>query len=159
MRLRFSSLTLLLLTAVSASAQMPGADIVKTTAAVKGASVKHGKTGMLAISVTVAPEYHINAPRPNDPDLIPTTFTGGSAAGVTFGAAQFPAPRSVKASYAKKPMLVYMGHVTILVPFTVAKTAKPGPIALTGTLNYQGCNSQSCFPPATAPIHAFATIK
>jgi hypothetical protein len=136
---------------------MPGANIATATA--QAAPVTHGGHGVLAVTIRVASGYHINAHKPADPDLIPTTWQGHAPAGMTFGAARFPAAKTVHASYEKLPMKVYMGRSVILVPFTVAKTVKPGHITLTGTLNYQGCNATSCFPPTSLPVHALVTVK
>ena len=145
---------------VAASAQSPGnAKVATVTAAAKPASVSRGGKGVLAITVLVSPQFHINAHKPNDPDLIATTFHAGATPGVTFGAPRFPAARSIKVSYEKLPMLVYQGKTTVLVPFTVAKTAKPGRIALKGDLGYQGCNATSCYPPTSAPVQASVTVK
>ena len=146
--------------AVPTLAQGPGNVTVATvTASAQPAGVVRGGKGVLAITVAVAPQFHINAHKPNDPDLIPTTFTANKTAGVTFGAPRFPAARTIKVSYEKQPMMVYQGRSTILVPFTVAKTARPGRLVVGGTLGYQGCNATSCYPPATAPVSAPVTVK
>lgn len=157
--IQFSVAASLALTAgTTALAQgMPGANIATVTA--QAAPVAHGGHGMLAVTVRVAPGYHINAHKPADPDLIPTTWQGHAPAGVTFGTARFPVAQTVHASYEKLPMKVYMGRSVVLVPFTVAKAVRPGHITLTGTLNYQGCNATSCFPPASVPIRALVTVK
>ena len=155
-----SALLLLGMMVVPTLAQGPGNVTVATvTASASPAGVTRGGKGVLAITVAVAPQFHINAHKPNDPDLIPTTFTANKIAGVTFGAAKFPTAKTIKVSYEKQPMMVYQGRTTILVPFSVAKTAKPGHLAVSGTLGYQGCNAQSCYPPASAPVSAAVTIK
>ncbi len=159
MRFVCLALAALVSSAVPALAQMPGGDLAKASAAVKPGVVKPGGTGMLLISLGVSPGYHINAPKPNDPDLIPTTFQGTASAGVIFGIPRFPVPRSISVSYEKQPMLVYTGRTVIQVPFTVAKTVKPGHLALSGTLSFQGCNATSCFPPASAAVKALVTVK
>ena len=145
--------------AVPALAQMPGGEIVRVSTAVKPPVVKPGGTGVVTLTLVVSPGYHINAPKPNDPDLIPTTFQGTAPAVVTFGTPRFPAPKSISVSYEKQPMLVYTGRTIIQVPFTIAKRVKPGPVSLAGLLNYQGCNSTSCFPPASAAVKARVSVK
>ena len=145
--------------AVPALAQMPGGGIVKVDTTVKPAVVKPGGTGVVTLTLVVSPGYHINAPKPSDPDLIPTAFQGTAPAGVTFGTPRFPAPKSISVSYEKQPMLVYTGRTIIQVPFTIAKRVKPGPLSLAGLLNYQGCNSTSCFPPASAVVKAQVSVK
>lgn len=141
-------------------AQGPGnAKVATVTASAKPAIVARGGKGVLAITVAVSPQFHINAHTPNDPDLIPTKFTAAKTPGVTFGAAKFPAARAIKVSYETKLMMVYEGRTIILVPFTVAKSAKPGRLAVRGSLGYQGCNTTSCYPPATASVQAVVIVK
>lgn len=147
------------LTLVPAQAQLGGPKVATVTAVSKPAVVSRGGRGLLLVTVIVEPKYHINAHVPNDPAYIPTAFSGQAAPGVTFGAAKYPAAQLVKVSYSPKPLLVYRGKATIAVPFTVAKTAKPGRIALAGAVVFQGCDAKSCYPPASAPVRAIATIK
>ncbi len=124
------------------------------TAAAKPAVVARGGKGVLLVTVDVGPQYHINANKPNDPAYIATVWSGQPSGGVTFGPAKYPAPKAMKLSYANKPLLVYTGRAVIAVPFTVAKTAKPGKTALAGALAFQGCDAKSCYPPASAQVRA-----
>ena len=123
------------------------------------ATVAPGGHGTLRVTLSVAPGYHINAHKPNDPSLIPTSLTAASA-GAVFGAARYPATKTIKVSYTPKPILVYESRATILMPFTVAKSAKPGKkMAIFGTLSFQGCNQASCFAPTSLPVHATVGVK
>lgn len=152
-----AALTLLLLP--SAQAQYGAPKVATVTAAVKPAAVAPGGKGVLLVTVNVGAQYHINASKPNDPAYIATEFTGQGGRGITFGPAKYPAPKSVKVSYSSKPLLVYVGRTVISVPFTVAKTAKPGKTTLAGALAFQGCDAKSCYPPASAQVRASVTVK
>jgi hypothetical protein len=144
----------------AALAQAPGGVKVATVSAAVVPLIAHsGGKGTVLVTVIVSPHFHINAHRPNDPDLIPTTLTMGKAGGISFGAPVFPASMSVKVGYEKKPMLVYTGRAVFRVPFTVSKSAKPGRQTLAGSLGYQGCNATSCYPPTNAIFRADLTIK
>lgn len=142
-----------------AHAQFGGPKVATVTATAKPASVVPGGRGVLLVTVAVGPQYHINAHAPNDPAYIATVFAGQKTPNVTFGTPVYPAPRAMKLSYAPKPLLVYTGRAVIAVPFTVAKTAKPGRTALAGALSFQGCDAKSCYPPASAQVRAAVTIK
>ncbi len=123
------------------------------------ATVAPGGHGTLTITLAVAPGYHINAHTPNDPSLIPTLLTARSA-GAVFGAARYPAAKTIRVSYSPKPILVYESQTAIQVPFTMAKSAKPGKkVVVTGTLSFQGCNQSSCFAPTSLPVHATVGVK
>ncbi len=157
--------TFVALTALSSIALLPahaqfGAPKVATvTAAARPATVSPGGRGVLLVTVAVGSKYHINAHAPNDPAYIATVFAGQRTPGITFGQAVYPTPKAMKLSYAPKPLLVYVGKAVIAVPFTVAKTARPGKAALSGALSFQGCDAKSCYPPASAQVRAVVTVK
>ncbi len=157
--------TLVALAALSATALLPahaqfGAPKVATvTATAKPAVVAPGGRGVLVVTVAVGSKYHINAHAPNDPVYIATVFAAQKTPGITFGQTVYPTPKAMKVSYAPKPLLVYVGKAVIDVPFTVAKTAKPGKMALAGALSFQGCDAKSCYPPASAQVRAAVTVK
>lgn len=159
------SKTLLALSALSlmalqpAQAQFGAPKVATVTAIAKPAVVAPGGRGVLVVTVAVGSKYHINAHAPNDPAYIATVFAGQKTPGITFGQAVYPAPKAMKLSYAPKPLLVYTGRAVIAVPFTVAKTAKPGKTALAGALAFQGCDAKSCYPPASAQVRAAVTVK
>lgn len=142
-----------------AHAQFGGPKVATVTAISQPTAVMPGGKGILRVTVAVGSKYHINAHTPNDPAYIATVFAGQKTPGIMFGPAQYPSPKAMKLSYAPKPLLVYTGKAVISVPFTVAKTAKPGKATLTGALSFQGCDAKSCYPPASAQVRAAVTIK
>ena len=143
----------------SAHAQLGASKVATAHAAVRPAAVPRGSKGMLIVTLSVGAKYHVNANNPNDPAYIPTVFTPQPVPGIQFGAAHYPAPKLMKLSYSPKPLLVYTGRVTVSVPFTVTPNARPGMVPLSGTINFQGCDARSCFPPASAPIKAVVLVK
>ena len=145
--------------ALPLSAQVAVSKVASVSAFAKPAVFVRGGKGVLTIVVTVAPEFHINANKPNDKDLIPTIFTAGHVAGVRFGAPVYPRAETIHVGYEPKPMAVYEGKTTIRVPFVVAKNAKLGSVTLTGALGYQGCNKATCYPPTSSAVTGSITIK
>lgn len=143
----------------AAHAQMGASKVATAHAAVKPAAIARGGKGTLIVTLSIGPKYHVNARKPNDPAYIPTVFTPQPTPGVTFGVAHYPAPKLMKLSYSLKPLLVYTGQVTITVPFTVTQGVKPGSLPLSGVVDFQGCDAQSCFPPASAPVKTVFTVK
>ncbi len=143
---------------LTAQAQSPGkANVAAVSASVTPAHVGQGGKGVLTVTLAVAPQFHVNAHKTSDPDLIATDFAPMAMAGVTFGAARYPAPHMLTLD--GKPAPVYVGRTTILVPFTLSKTARMGTMPLGGQLTYQGCNAESCFPPKTVAVKASLSIR
>ncbi len=153
------ALPLIAAAAVPAAAQMGPSKVATATAAVSPAAVAPGGKGTLRVTLSVKPLYHVNANKPNDPAYIPTVFTPTPTPGIVYGAAHYPAPKLVKVSYSPKPLLVYTGTVVVSVPFTVVRSAKHGISPLGGSLDFQGCDAKSCFPPASAAVKAPLTVK
>jgi hypothetical protein len=150
---------LLLLAPLSASAQFGPSKVAEATAAIQPTAIVRGGKGVLRVTLTVKPKYHVNANKPNDSAYIATVFVPQPTPGIVFGPAQYPAAQSITVSYSPKPLLVYRGRVTITVPFAVTRGAAPGVKRLSGTVSFQGCDAASCYPPASAIVKAAVTVK
>lgn len=126
------------------------------TAEVRPARATVGQTVNLTLLLTVAPDFHVNANKPDDPNLIPTEVKLLVPKGVAFtvGTPRFPSAETLSVGYSDKPVKVYEGATTITVPVTVKKGAKAGTVALSGDVHLQGCNQTACYPPATLHFSA-----
>lgn len=153
------ALTAFLFVPLTAQAQFGASKVATAHASVRPAAIPRGGKGVMIVTLSVGAKYHVNANKPNDPAYIPTVFTPQPVPGIQFGTARYPAPKLMKLSYSPKPLLVYTGLVTVSVPFTVTSAAKPGRVPLSGTVNFQGCDAQSCFPPVTAPVKAMISVR
>ncbi len=121
---------------------------VKVVAPVE--SLKPGETYPLAIEITIAAPYHINAEIPSEDYLIGTAVTFVPRHGLTFGKAVFPKAETRKLSFSQNPLAVYAGTVTVTVDVTLDKSFQGGEATIEGTVSYQACNDQSCLPPEDA---------
>lgn len=122
--------------------------------------VKAGAAAKILVRIKLKnSDFHINANKPNDDYLIPTTLTVKPVPGVKIGGAVYPKPVTVKESYSDKPMLVYKGAPVISVPVVIGKAAKKGKLTITGELKFQGCDHSSCYPPQTETISATVVVK
>lgn len=147
----------LICAASPSNAQAPhGPDYATVSYTAKPAVIKRGGRGVLTIKIVVKPGFHINAAKPNDPNLIATMFIPKAVKGITLLLAHYPAPHSVMS--AGERISAYTGTVTVAVPFMVASSAHPGKAYLSGTLTYQGCNAVACFPPKQEKITAPITV-
>ncbi len=144
-----------------ASAQTrTGNKTVTASATAAPASVKAGGSGVLTVALQIKEGFHIYSAAPGSADFIPTTATGDKANGVTWGKAQFaPAQSVTMAAISPKPVMVYESKTVVKLPYTVAKTAKPGKIALKATVECQACNDSVCFPPQSLPVSAEVTVR
>lgn len=145
----------------AATAQAPPASdpLVRIAAASTPAVLAPGGKGVLVLTVTIKPGFHINTAAPGDPSVIPATLETKAANGITPGKPQFPAGRLLVTAAAPKPIRVYENKAVIRLPFTVAANAKPGKRTLAGVLHYQACDERVCFPPDSAPFSARVTVR
>jgi len=136
-----------------AVAALPGH--LTATAKSSPAAVKIGGTGVLVVRLAIEPGFHINAIKPLDDYLIPTTVSVSGLTGVSFGKPVYPAATTINEGTGK--VLAYTNTAVVKIPFAVKFGAKSGSVA--GTVHYQACTNESCFPPTTASFSAPVTIK
>jgi hypothetical protein len=150
------ALTLLALTALTgrAHAQLNTPKFLKATA-VAPATVTPGKPFDLAVTLTIAAPYHIQA-NPTTEGYIPTEVKVGTVKGLTAGKPVYPKGMPVTISGDK--LSVYEGAVKVMLSITPDKALKPGKITLPVTIHYQGCNDQACFPPTDTQVTVVLTI-
>ena len=140
-----------------ATAQPPS--VVSLSGGVNPGTVARGGKGEVMVTLAIKPGWHVYASDPGNANYIPTTVAASAAKGVTFGKPRFPKAQLLKTTVDPKPVNVYQGKAIIAIPFSVAKTAKPGKQALTAKIGYQTCNDQTCLPPETIPVTVAVMVK
>lgn len=101
----------------------------------------------------VNPGFHVNSNKPTSDLLIPTEIKFDASPAITVGKLLYPVGKEFALSFSPKQKLsVYQGEVAVTVPLTALKRAKAGVYTLKGSLNYQACNDNACFPPKSAPF-------
>jgi hypothetical protein len=114
------------------------------------ASLAAGARATLVVEMTVGASWHVNSHTPAEKFLIPTdvslTTTAGSLSGV-----RYPAHVEKRFAFSEKPLAVYEGTVRFEVDLALPQDAS-GQTVVAGTISYQACNDQQCFPPAKISI-------
>ncbi len=118
--------------------------------------------GVLNLSCTVKPGYHLQSHHPLDKFLVPAAVTISPIKGFHFGKVAFPKARIIPASaqitsYGK--LSVYEGQFVIHVPFTASTNAANGRSVINAAFTFQACNAQSCLPPQTLKLSTAVTIS
>jgi thiol:disulfide interchange protein DsbD len=104
-----------------------------------------GEPGLAVLQVEVEPGWHVNAPNPKDPFLIPTKVELALPQGWSAQAPQFPPSASLKLEVFDEPVELLEGSFWVRIPVTLSSSASPA--ALEGFLEAQACNNTSCLPP------------
>ncbi len=84
--------------------------------------------------------------------LMPTDLSFAPAEGVSIVELQFPAPKNVKLPYSDDNIEVYKGQVLVRGRLHIGRNVAPGSYNIKGTLSYQACTFDSCFPPKKQQI-------
>jgi thioredoxin:protein disulfide reductase len=135
------------------------AAIVKPQAYVSLEPVPRGKTFEVAVVAEIRNGYHINANKPADEFLIPTTLTAQLPGGLRQVETVYPPQQSLKFSFSQTPLLVYTGRAPILLRLEAGSDAPIGAMTIPLVLRYQACNDSTCLPPVKIPISVTVQIS
>lgn len=102
-------------------------------------------TFWLAVKLSLAPGWHVNSAAPLQDYLIPTALDIKTPPGARAGAIRYP--DGEKIPLLGEEMSVYESGSTIFVPVQIMPDAPVGPLAISGTLHFQGCDNNSCVAP------------
>jgi hypothetical protein len=134
------------------SALRNAAAIVKPQAYVSLDPVPRGRAFEVAVIAEIRSGYHINANKPADDFLIPTTLTAQLPNGLREVETLYPSHRSLKFSFSQTPLLVYTGRAPIFLRLETGSDAPLGAMTIPLVLRYQACNDTTCLPPVKIPI-------
>ncbi|MCH7493699.1 hypothetical protein IIA16_03180, partial [bacterium] len=103
----------------------------------------------LEILLELPPGWHVQSERPLDEFLIPTIFVPAVATGVEWGSVEYPPDTILKLDWSESPISVYEGLVVMVVR---GQALGEPPGSLGGSLTYQACTDEVCFPPRTVEL-------
>ena len=109
--------------------------------------VRPGEALKLAVKVSLAGEFHVNSHVPSTEYLIPTTFELVAPEGLVTADWSFPKGQVRKFSFSDIPLSIYEGTFVIHGSLKATQNSAPGEKEARGTLKYQACTSQRCYPP------------
>lgn len=112
-------------------------------------SVAAGKDAVVEMHFRITPGMHINSHVPSEKGLIPTQLKVGQIAGVKMDAVAYPAGSEYAiAAMPKVKLNVYTGEFVVRAHIRAAA----GQHLLQGSLRYQACDVNACYPPREAPV-------
>lgn len=133
------------------SADAPGSvNPVKVEAIVNGFRVVRDRSFMIRVQIAVDTGFHINSNHPKDKFLIPTRVTLNNVPDFTFQAAKFPQPVERQFAFSPDKLSVYEGEIEVNVPALYGKEGSLGKKTISGSVRYQSCDANTCYPPRTA---------
>ncbi len=137
----------LFLCSLSGGFAKPADSVVTVQATAASESVKAGESATITVGLSIAHPYHINADRPLQDYLIPTSIEFEPIADVVFGKPVFPKAEVKKLPVSDSPMAVYEGDIAIATEIRLSATITRKQIVIKGRVRSQACNNNSCLPP------------
>jgi DsbC/DsbD-like thiol-disulfide interchange protein len=113
--------------------------------------IKRGGSADYPLELTILKGFHIQA-NPAEKYLIPLTIKMDPLAGVQAGTPLYPRGVPFRLKGSDREISTYDGTVSLKIPIQVDPTVKPGELVVKGTIRYQGCDEELCFPPVTLPV-------
>lgn len=98
--------------------------------------------GSLAVSIDIAPGWHINSNQPYQNYLIPTALSAGNG---TLKSVAYPEPIDRQLGFERSVLSLYEGTVVLK-----AQASEPGVYQLQARL--QACSDKVCLPPETLTL-------
>ena len=145
---------LFFLLAWSPSAAGEEADFLSASVHPDREALVAGEPFRLAVVLDIRDGFHVNA-NPALAGLTATTLTPQPHDAVRWGEVRYPPGGPFAAEWAPGGSIaVYAGRTILLVEGTVAAEAPAGETLLRLDLEYQGCDAQSCYPPAKVALEA-----
>lgn len=102
------------------------------------------------VQMDIAPTWHINSNQPLEDFLIPTEIFFDETAGISFGKIQYEKPDLRRFAFSENDMAVYEHRVYALANITLQPGTSADSLRISGAVNYQACNDQSCLAPSEA---------
>jgi DsbC/DsbD-like thiol-disulfide interchange protein len=130
--------------AANAKANRPTAD---ATPIVETDGVHAGTTVRLALRVALPEGLHVQADKPRDPSLIPTTLTIDPPTGITVADIAYPKPTDLAQVGQKEQLVVFEQTFVVGVRVALDRGLMPGEVAVPARLRYQACDASFCYTP------------
>lgn len=112
------------------------------------------------ISLKIADGFHINANPASEAALKPTEVEIAAANGITAEKPVYPPALNKKFPFSPdKTLAVYEKEVSIKIKLRAAAGATKGDQLITGTLKYQACDNEVCYPPTKMDLMISASIN
>ena len=112
-------------------------------------TVAAGRDAVIEMHFRVNHGMHINSHTPREKWLIPTNLQVSGAPDLKLERVEFPAGEDFTlAAMPSAKLSVYTGDFVVRAHIL----ARPGQHILQGTLRYQACDTNSCYPPRNAPV-------
>ncbi|MFC2157955.1 protein-disulfide reductase DsbD family protein [Acidobacteriota bacterium] len=115
-------------------------------------TLKRGEVNPISLEVEIKVPYHINSDSPIDDFVVPTSLSFEEDKGLKYSAPVFPDAEIKTFSFSESPLPIYEGTILIELDVTIPSSFQEDEVVLSGVLNYQACDDNSCLAPTDLAI-------
>jgi thiol:disulfide interchange protein len=144
-----------IMTAVSQA--QPAAHAKLVDAAFSTTALQPGQQAVAAIVLDINDGFHAQSHTPSDPTYIKFTATAEANSSLTVFEPVYPTGEEKNYPNLGK-LNVYTGRVIVYFPVQVKSDAATGTLKFEGTLRYQCCDENACYPPSNTKFSIETTI-
>ena len=112
----------------------------------------------VAVILDIADGWHINSNKPHDEFLIPTELRFDEIPGVQIGSAIYPPDKLFQFTFSEEKVAVFQGRAVVAVPVKLDANFADAQLRISGTVNYQACNDNSCLAPTSTTFSSTLPI-
>jgi uncharacterized protein len=150
---------ILLFTLTLIAAAPPKRPVIVSIIPAPPIEIAAGSKGEYPLELKILKGYHIQANPASAEYLIAVTPQLQPVDGIKVGQPIYPKGIPFRLKASKKDISTYENDVVIKLPVEIDSAARKGEITLKGTLRYQGCDAELCFPPVNLPFEVKLRIK
>ena len=150
-----SLFTVCVLTAFACAQPAPHGKLADAT--FNTTALQPGQEAVAAIVLDIEDGFHAQSHTPSEPTFIKFVAKADPNPGLTIYDPIYPAGEEKEYPNLGK-LNVYTGRVIVFVPIQVKSDAATGPMKFSGTLRYQCCDENACYPPSKTPFTIETTI-
>jgi hypothetical protein len=152
-KLSFFFLLVLLTSSLLLADEPKLAHVYVTFEGASPATVVPGKSSPIDLHFRVKEGFHVNSNQPKSELLIPTTLKLDLPTDLAAGGIVYPPGKDLAFPFDPSEKLnVYSGDFTVKAKLAAAHIASSGNFTVHGTLRYQACSDNACYPPRDAPV-------
>jgi len=113
---------------------------------------KPGERVRFLLRLRIDEGFHINAHKPRQEYLIPTTVSIEQNPAISLEHVTYPSPEELRLDWTDETLLVYEGTGWLRGELRVMPGARTGRVGLTFVLRSQACTERECLPPQTLKV-------
>jgi thiol:disulfide interchange protein DsbD len=113
----------------------------------------------LKVILIIEDTWHINAHKPTDESLTPTSVQFDKSKDFAITGIKYPPAEMLKLQFSNQELALYETQATVKTKIIVSKNYKGKELTVKGTLQYQPCNNQTCLFPVKKPFSFDIKLK